>query len=74
MGNNGAQALAEALKTNSTLTTLTLYSNWIKDDGAQALSEARKINSTLTTLNLDFNQTRSETIPFRKATNRLKGT
>ncbi|KAF9176831.1 hypothetical protein BGZ50_009617 [Haplosporangium sp. Z 11] len=44
--------LAEALKTNSTLTTLDLSSNSIGDNGAQALSEAIKTNSTLITLKL----------------------
>ncbi|KAG0293597.1 hypothetical protein BGZ98_002110, partial [Dissophora globulifera] len=47
--------LAEALKTNSTLTKLDLWDNSIRDNGAQALSEALKINSTLTTLNLRNN-------------------
>ncbi|KAF9366956.1 hypothetical protein CPB97_006625, partial [Podila verticillata] len=41
-----------ALKTNSTLITLTLYNNSIGDNGAQALAEALKTNSTLTTLEL----------------------
>ncbi|OAQ24998.1 hypothetical protein K457DRAFT_23572 [Linnemannia elongata AG-77] len=36
-GSNGAQALSEALKTNSTLTKLDLRHNSIGDDGAQAL-------------------------------------
>ncbi|KAF9176758.1 hypothetical protein BGZ50_009716 [Haplosporangium sp. Z 11] len=47
--------LADALKTNSTLTTLDLRNNSIGDNGAQALSEALKINSTLTTLDLSAN-------------------
>ena len=47
-GDSGVQALSEALKTNSTLTTLTLRDNWIGPNGAQALSEALKANSTLT--------------------------
>ncbi|KAG0272313.1 hypothetical protein BGZ96_005384, partial [Linnemannia gamsii] len=37
---------------NSTLTTLNLWDNSIRDNGAQALSEALKTNSTLTTLDL----------------------
>jgi hypothetical protein len=44
--------LAEALKTNSTLTTLNLYKSSIGSDGAKALAEALKTNSTLTTLDL----------------------
>ncbi|KFH68199.1 hypothetical protein MVEG_05018 [Podila verticillata NRRL 6337] len=56
----GAQELAEALKTittealktNSTLTTLNLQDNSIGDNGAQALAEALKTKLTLTTSNL----------------------
>ncbi|KAF9538055.1 hypothetical protein EC957_007269 [Mortierella hygrophila] len=47
--------LVEALKTNSTLTILSLRSNSIGDNGAQALSEALKTNSTLATLNFRRN-------------------
>ncbi|KAG0014464.1 hypothetical protein BGZ82_001746 [Podila clonocystis] len=47
--------LAEALKTNSTLTTLDLEGNSIGENRAQALAEALKTNSTLTTLNLSSN-------------------
>ncbi|KAG0050177.1 hypothetical protein BGZ83_005043 [Gryganskiella cystojenkinii] len=54
----GAQTLAEALKTNSTLTTLNLSNNKIGDIEAQALAEALKTNSTLTTLTLLYNQIR----------------
>ncbi|KAG0293601.1 hypothetical protein BGZ96_002555 [Linnemannia gamsii] len=46
---DGAKALAKALKTNSTLTTLELSDNMIGGNGAQALAEALKTNSTLTT-------------------------
>jgi Ran GTPase-activating protein (RanGAP) involved in mRNA processing and transport len=45
---NGAQALSEALKTNSTLTTLDLSYTSIGSNGAQALSEVLKTNWTLT--------------------------
>ncbi|KAH7054921.1 hypothetical protein BKA57DRAFT_434545 [Linnemannia elongata] len=54
IGDNGAQALSEALKTNSTLTTLDLYKSLIGDNGAQALSEALKTNSTVTTTGIVF--------------------
>ncbi|KAF9282834.1 hypothetical protein BGZ88_010813 [Linnemannia elongata] len=47
IGSNGAQALSEALKTNSALITLELRHNSIGSDGAQALSEALKTNSIL---------------------------
>jgi len=52
IGDNGAQALAEALKMNSTLTTLCLQNNSIGDIGAQALYQELQVNSTLTTLDL----------------------
>ncbi|KAG0375297.1 hypothetical protein BGX24_009306, partial [Mortierella sp. AD032] len=58
IGDNGAKALAEALKTNSALITLDLKGNSIGDDGAQALSEALKANLTLTTLDLKVNSIR----------------
>ncbi|KAF9565977.1 hypothetical protein EC968_003976 [Mortierella alpina] len=48
-------ALAEVLKTNRTLTALSLRGNSIGDDEGQALAEALKINSTLTTLDLTGN-------------------
>ena len=48
IGDGGAQALSEALKTNSTLATLGLGDNNIGDDAAQALSEALKTNINLT--------------------------
>jgi len=47
--------LAEALKTNSTLTTLDLYGHSIRNARAKALAEALKTNSALTTLNLQEN-------------------
>ncbi|KAF9391584.1 ATP-binding cassette, sub-B (MDR TAP), member 4 [Podila verticillata] len=55
IGDDGAQALAEALKTNNTLTALYLGDNSIGDDGAQVLAEALKTNLTLTTLYLEDN-------------------
>ncbi|KAG9061059.1 hypothetical protein KI688_007688 [Linnemannia hyalina] len=55
IGGKEFERLAEALKTNSTLTTLDLQHNSIGDNGAQALSEALKVNSTLTTLDLQHN-------------------
>ncbi|KAF9329138.1 hypothetical protein BG006_007781, partial [Podila minutissima] len=48
----GAQALTEALKTNSTQTTLDLQNNSIGDNRTQTLSAALMTNSTLTTLDL----------------------
>ncbi|KAG0310141.1 hypothetical protein BGZ99_000641, partial [Dissophora globulifera] len=49
-------ALAEALKTNSTLTTLNLCYNSIGSDGAKALAEVPQINSGPDQLNLMYNQ------------------
>ncbi|MBP9693323.1 MAG: hypothetical protein KBE16_01255, partial [Alphaproteobacteria bacterium] len=56
MGNVGAVALADALKENRMLTTLSLGDNQIGDVGARALAEALKVNGTLTDLNLWSNQ------------------
>ncbi|KAF9963988.1 hypothetical protein BGZ70_007073 [Mortierella alpina] len=47
--------LAEALKTNSTLTTLSLRDNSIGDEGTKALAETLRTYATLTTLNLNNN-------------------
>ncbi|KAF9945098.1 hypothetical protein BGZ72_001652, partial [Mortierella alpina] len=53
MGDNGAKALTEALKTNSTMTTSNLNLNSTGYGGAKELAEALKTNSTLATLNLE---------------------
>jgi len=52
---NRAQLLSDALKSNTTLTTLDLSHNSIGDSGAESLSDALKSNSTLTTLYLNNN-------------------
>ncbi|KAG0009798.1 hypothetical protein BGZ81_003154 [Podila clonocystis] len=49
---SGAQALSEALKTNSTLTTLDLNESVIGSIEAQAVSEVLKTNSTLANLSI----------------------
>ncbi|KJE97551.1 hypothetical protein CAOG_09082 [Capsaspora owczarzaki ATCC 30864] len=56
IGNAGAQAIAVALKVNTTLTQLDLWSNQIGDEGAQAIAEALRANTTLTWLKLSYNQ------------------
>jgi hypothetical protein len=56
LGKGDAQALAEALKTNTTLTTLNLGWNQLGKAGAQALAEALKTNTSLTRLDLGDNQ------------------
>ncbi|KAJ3336471.1 hypothetical protein HDU93_002793, partial [Gonapodya sp. JEL0774] len=52
IGEAGATAFAEVLKTNSTLTSLNLYSNCIGEAGARALAEALKTNSSLMSLDV----------------------
>ncbi|KJE95170.1 serine/threonine-specific protein kinase NAK, variant [Capsaspora owczarzaki ATCC 30864] len=52
IGDVEAQAIAEALKVNTTLTQLTLQRNQIGDVGAQAIAEALKMNTTLTQFDL----------------------
>ncbi|KJE96901.1 TKL/IRAK protein kinase [Capsaspora owczarzaki ATCC 30864] len=47
------QAIAEALKVNTSLKALDLRVNQIGDAGAQAIAEALKVNTTLTHLYLD---------------------
>jgi hypothetical protein len=49
------QDLAEALKTNKTITTLDLSHNTIDDEGARALADALKTNTTISTLDLRDN-------------------
>eukprot|EP00515_Schizochytrium_aggregatum_P002170 CAMPEP_0202066480 /NCGR_PEP_ID=MMETSP0963-20130614/53994_1 /ASSEMBLY_ACC=CAM_ASM_000494 /TAXON_ID=4773 /ORGANISM="Schizochytrium aggregatum, Strain ATCC28209" /LENGTH=114 /DNA_ID=CAMNT_0048633179 /DNA_START=194 /DNA_END=539 /DNA_ORIENTATION=+ len=44
---DGARAIAEALKTNTTLQQLDLTGNQIDDDGAGAIAEALETNTTL---------------------------
>ncbi|KJE91288.1 TKL protein kinase, variant 1 [Capsaspora owczarzaki ATCC 30864] len=56
LGDAGAQAIAEALKVNTGVTTLVLGENQIGDAGAQAIGEALKVNRTLTELLLSENQ------------------
>ena len=52
IGDAGGAALAEGIKTNSTLTLLDLCGNQIGDAGGAALAEGIKTNSTLTLLDL----------------------
>ncbi|KAF9112767.1 hypothetical protein BGX27_002853 [Mortierella sp. AM989] len=60
IGDGGALALSEALKTNTTLTTLDLTNNIIGKEGGLALAEALKTNITLITLDLTNNLVRRE--------------
>ena len=52
IGEKGAAALAEALKTNMALTSLYVYGNSIGDKGARVLAGALKTNQVLTSLNV----------------------
>ena len=56
IGDEGAIALAKALKDNETLLKLEIHCNSIGDEGAEALSEMLKVNTTLKTLNLYGNK------------------
>eukprot|EP00043_Microstomoeca_roanoka_P020574 m.251435 g.251435 ORF g.251435 m.251435 type:complete len:1015 (-) comp17184_c2_seq10:447-3491(-) len=56
IGDTGCRALADALKSNTTLTSLDLSCNKIEDTGCHALAEALESNTTLTTLNLSGNE------------------
>ncbi|XP_066025387.1 NLR family CARD domain-containing protein 3-like [Pocillopora verrucosa] len=51
---DGVAALAECLKYNASLETLSLRGNGIGNDGAAALGECLKYNKSLTTLNLKW--------------------
>ncbi|KAL0205983.1 hypothetical protein P9112_001290 [Eukaryota sp. TZLM1-RC] len=53
-------ALARALESNSSLTTLDLHNNQITDEGAGALARALESNCTLTTLHLENNKIADE--------------
>lgn len=55
-GDEGAQAISEALKVNNTLKILALNYNQIGDEGAEALADALKANKTLEKLELNDNQ------------------
>ena len=56
IGDEGAKALGEALKNNTTLTILDLMCNRIGDEGGQALGEALQNNTALTRLDLERNR------------------
>ncbi len=54
LGDEGAKAIAGALKTNTTLTDLDLSSNGIENDGQLALAEAVRQNATLQVLTMTY--------------------
>lgn len=57
---NGAQALAEAFKTNTAIQTLNLAVNGIGPVGTKAIADMLKVNSTLTSLNMRNNNIKCE--------------
>eukprot|EP00948_MAST-09A_sp_MAST-9A-sp1_P001677 g1677.t1 len=54
--NEGAEAIAYALKINKTLERLSLSKNDITDEGAEAMADALKVNETLDHLNFYSNR------------------
>jgi Leucine Rich repeat len=56
IGDEGAKALAQALQSNNTVTTIHLSSNQIGDEGAKALAQALQNNNTVTAINLYRNE------------------
>jgi Ran GTPase-activating protein (RanGAP) involved in mRNA processing and transport len=55
--------IVEALKTNTTLTSLNLGFNSIGNEGGKAIGESLKMNRTLTELNLGDNEIGDEGEP-----------
>ena len=54
IGVEGAKAIGEALKVNTSLTEISLYENNIGDEGGKANGEALKVNTSLTFISLDY--------------------
>jgi hypothetical protein len=52
----GLLNLAVALKTNTSVTSINLYSNHFEDKGAPALADALKMNTTVTSISLHWNR------------------
>jgi len=59
-GPSGMRILSEALKTNSSLTSINLYGNRIGNIGAEKLAEVLRFNRTLRILNLEANEIGNE--------------
>jgi len=56
VGNQGAVALADAIRVNQSLLTLTLKNNSISDEGLLALKRSLEVNNTLQSLQLFGNE------------------
>jgi hypothetical protein len=54
-GADGAHRLGEKLKTNTTLTTLNLEENSLKDEGIEYITEALEVNTTIKHLRISKN-------------------
>lgn len=74
IGNNGATALATALKINTSLWELDLCFNFINDEGVSMLAKALTTNTTLRVLRLEGNRIgeRGATILFEAVQANLK--
>ena len=55
IGPEGAIAIADALKINTSIKELNLWKNKIGPEGAIAIADALKINTSIEELNLKFN-------------------
>ena len=71
IGDQGSQALAQSLRTNTSLKYLYLGRNNIVDQGVQALVQALQTNSTLKDLKLEYNKSDSNNI-FRRILESIK--
>jgi Ran GTPase-activating protein (RanGAP) involved in mRNA processing and transport len=56
IGAEGASALADALKMNSSVTNINLDDNAIGDEGASVLADALKVNTSVTDISLRSNK------------------
>ena len=74
IGNQGAIALAEALKVNQTLRTLTMKNSGVSDEGLMAIGRALEGNNTLQSLHLfgnNFNNNETGSLFHDLIQNRL---
>ena len=60
LSNSSLSTLCLALKVNTSLTSLHLSGNRIKDEGAKSLSEALRVNTSVTSLDLNWNSIADE--------------
>ncbi|KAL0239799.1 hypothetical protein GEMRC1_009907 [Eukaryota sp. GEM-RC1] len=61
IGPEGAIAIAEALKVNSSVSTINLGNNSIGNEGAIAIAEGLKVNSSVSSIYLHSNSINSQT-------------